>query len=51
MWYNDSIRKMWKIVIINILKFKRIQFTVAVQVPYKLFFFVSILMIGLPAFM
>jgi hypothetical protein len=38
MWYNDSIRKMWKIVIINILKFKRIQFTVAVQVPYKLFF-------------
>ena len=30
MWYNDSIREMRKIVVINILKFKRIQFTIAV---------------------
>ena len=38
MWYNDSIRQVWKIVIKNILIFKRIQASIAIQVPYKLFF-------------
>ena len=51
MWYNDSIRQVWKIVIKNILIFNSIQASITIQVPYKLFFFVSILMIGLPAFM
>ncbi len=51
MWYNDSICQVWKIMIKNVLIFKSINASITIQVPYKLFFFVSMLMIGLPAFM
>ena len=49
MRYYDPICEVGEIVIKNILIFKRIEASGTIEVPYKFFFFVSMLMIGLPA--
>ena len=49
MRYYDPICEVRKIVIKNIYIFKSIETSCTIEVSYELFFFVSMLMIGLPA--